>query len=85
VTDLGVKYLVPTSAALTDLGFTAADERALPAALMAMLPTGPSLDPVAAASGGEEKLPSCADSQQPGRLGTSPMGRGPQSDGKGAK
>jgi hypothetical protein len=57
VTDLGVKYLVPTTAALTALGYTASDERGLPAAMLAMLPTGPDLNPEAAANETGETSP----------------------------
>jgi hypothetical protein len=52
VTDLGVKYQVPSRAALADLGFTAADIRGLPDPLLRMLPSGPALDPKSAADGG---------------------------------
>ncbi|MFD4555915.1 type VII secretion protein EccB [Streptomyces sp. NPDC058469] len=57
VTDLGVKYLVPNTAALTALGYTVADERGLPAGMLQMLPTGPDLDPTAAASGSGKASP----------------------------
>ncbi|KUN29795.1 type VII secretion protein EccB [Streptomyces antibioticus] len=48
VTDNGVKYRVPSTAALEALGQSAASARALPAPLLSMLPTGPDLDPAAA-------------------------------------
>ncbi|MFG2945819.1 type VII secretion protein EccB [Streptomyces adustus] len=48
VTDTGVKYRVPSKAALEALGQAGASARALPAPLLSMLPTGPDLDPSAA-------------------------------------
>jgi type VII secretion protein EccB len=44
VTDTGVKYPVPTAADLSALGYRAAKAAALPAALLALIPTGPALD-----------------------------------------
>ncbi len=49
VTDQGVKYLVPSSAALADLGYRNAASVPVPTTLLALLPTGPGLDPAAAA------------------------------------
>jgi hypothetical protein len=51
VTDAGVKYPVPSDAAVTQLGYDPASEVELPDTLLSLLPTGPSLDPVAASSG----------------------------------
>lgn len=48
VADNGVKYRVPSKAALEALGHTTAEVRALPSPLLSMLPTGPDLDPAAA-------------------------------------
>ncbi|MEU4094802.1 type VII secretion protein EccB [Streptomyces sp. NPDC026673] len=48
VSDTGAKYRVPTSAALTSLGYTPADVVALPSTLLNMLPTGMDLAPEAA-------------------------------------
>ena len=44
VTDAGVKYPVPSSAAALALGYRAGQAAALPAALLGLLPTGPALD-----------------------------------------
>jgi type VII secretion protein EccB len=52
VTDAGEKYLVPSQAALSALGYGQNNEVALPAPLLSMLPSGPDLDP-AAASGAQ--------------------------------
>ncbi|MGW0998617.1 type VII secretion protein EccB [Streptomyces sp. NPDC002523] len=61
VTDSGVRYPVATGGALESLGYTAADVRGLPSALLMTLPTGATLDPTAAA-----KAPA-ADSGAPRR------------------
>ncbi|MEU3607797.1 type VII secretion protein EccB [Streptomyces sp. NPDC035033] len=50
VTDTGVRYAVPSDAALSSLGYSTADVRGVPAALLLMLPAGPDLDPAAAAN-----------------------------------
>jgi type VII secretion protein EccB len=44
VTGAGVKFPVPTAAAAAALGYRAGQAAALPAALLALLPTGPALD-----------------------------------------
>jgi type VII secretion protein EccB len=44
VTGLGVKFPVPTAAAATALGYRASAAQSLPAALLALVPTGPALD-----------------------------------------
>jgi type VII secretion protein EccB len=44
VTGLGVKFPVPSAKAAAALGYSAATARSLPAALLGLLPTGPSLD-----------------------------------------
>jgi type VII secretion protein EccB len=51
VTDAGVKYPVPSDAAVTQLGYDPTTEVELPNTLLSLLPTGPSLDPAAASSG----------------------------------
>ncbi|MFD8818715.1 type VII secretion protein EccB [Streptomyces sp. NPDC059627] len=51
VTETGTKYLVPSAAAAQDLGYDLSDARGLPAALLAMLPTGPDLSPQHAIAG----------------------------------
>ncbi|MCL6675206.1 type VII secretion protein EccB [Streptomyces panaciradicis] len=48
VTDAGVKYRMASSAAVTALGYGGTDAVGLPSPLLAMLPTGPDLDPAAA-------------------------------------
>jgi hypothetical protein len=45
VTDGGVKYPVPSSDALSALGYGSASVSAVPSAWMNLLPTGPALDP----------------------------------------
>jgi hypothetical protein len=50
VSDDGVKYRIPDSAALTALGYDEASAVRVPSTLLSMLPTGPELDPRAAAS-----------------------------------
>lgn len=50
ITDLGVRYPVPTSDVLTMLGYSGVTPQRLPAALVALLPIGHSLDPAAARS-----------------------------------
>ena len=44
VTDTGVRYPVPTAADVSALGYRASHAAALPAALLALLPSGPALD-----------------------------------------
>jgi type VII secretion protein EccB len=44
VTDLGIKYPIPSVSAARALGYQPAKAVALPAALLGLLPTGPSLD-----------------------------------------
>jgi type VII secretion protein EccB len=48
VTDAGMKYPVPSSDALAALGYGGTRPEAVAGTLLALLPTGPSLDPVAA-------------------------------------
>ncbi|MFE3270743.1 type VII secretion protein EccB [Streptomyces sp. NPDC059215] len=48
VGDTGAKYRVPTAEALTALGYEQTQVSAIPSTLLAMLPTGPDLDPRAA-------------------------------------
>ena len=48
VTDLGLKYPVPTAAVAKTLGYGAVDPVPVPTTLLALLPTGPVLDPAAA-------------------------------------
>jgi type VII secretion protein EccB len=50
VTDLGVRYPLPRVEVLDALGLGAAPRLRLPAGLVALLPTGPALDPAAAGS-----------------------------------
>ncbi|MFD3993247.1 type VII secretion protein EccB [Streptomyces sp. NPDC058583] len=61
VTDSGVRHPVAAGGALEALGYTAADVRGLPSALLMTLPTGAPLDPAAAA------MPPAADSGAPRR------------------
>jgi hypothetical protein len=49
VTDLGIRYVVPSREALAALGYGTAQPVRLPALLVARLPEGPALDPAAAA------------------------------------
>jgi len=48
VTDLGVKYAVPSPAVLLMLGYPPLDAVDVPASLVARIPSGPTLDPAAA-------------------------------------
>ncbi|WP_327249986.1 type VII secretion protein EccB [Streptomyces sp. NBC_01320] len=52
VTDSGVKYWLPSQEAVKALGYEGTRPQALPAPLLAMLPTGPDLDPESASTGG---------------------------------
>ncbi|MFF7634564.1 type VII secretion protein EccB [Kitasatospora sp. NPDC008050] len=52
VADNGVKYPLPSAAAAKQLGYSAASTQAVPQALLALLPSGPSLDP-SVLSGGQ--------------------------------
>jgi hypothetical protein len=52
VADNGVKYRVPSAAALQSLGYAQSDVEALPSPLLSMLPSGPDLSPETAAGGG---------------------------------
>lgn len=73
VADDGVKYRVPSAAALQSLGYAQSDVEALPSPLLSMLPSGPDLSPQTAAGGGAGAVttpPGCA----PG--GASPGGPG---------
>ncbi|GAA4792678.1 type VII secretion protein EccB [Streptomyces ziwulingensis] len=51
VTDEGVKYRVLSQEGLKALGYEGAEERTMPAPMLAMLPSGPDLTPEAASSG----------------------------------
>ncbi|MCX4745835.1 type VII secretion protein EccB [Kitasatospora sp. NBC_01287] len=51
VAENGVKYPLPSADAVKQLGYTGAPTQAVPQALLALLPSGPSLDPVALATG----------------------------------
>jgi len=48
ITDAGTKYPVPSQDALKSLGYGGASARPVAGTLLALLPTGPALDPVAA-------------------------------------
>lgn len=52
VADNGVKYPLPSAAAVKQLGYSGAPTQAVPQALLALLPSGPSLDPAALSGGG---------------------------------
>ena len=52
VTDAGVKYPLASADATTALGYSGVAALAAPGALLALLPTGPSLDPAELAAGG---------------------------------
>ncbi|MEV7598029.1 type VII secretion protein EccB [Kitasatospora sp. NPDC089797] len=52
VTDAGVKYPLPSSGAVKQLGYAKSVPTAVPHRLLDLLPTGPSLDPAALAGGG---------------------------------
>jgi type VII secretion protein EccB len=49
ITDLGIRYAVPSADALKALGFAASSATPIQAGLIALIPAGPTLDPVAAA------------------------------------
>jgi hypothetical protein len=48
VTDQGVRYPVPSTEVLATLGYAGVRPQRLPAALVALIPAGPALDPAAA-------------------------------------
>ena len=48
VTDLGLRYAVPTDAALTALGYQPTDAVKVLSSLVLRIPAGPALDPAAA-------------------------------------
>ncbi|MFC7548791.1 type VII secretion protein EccB [Plantactinospora sp. GCM10030261] len=48
ITDLGIKYAVPSGDALQLLGYTPGQAVAVPTALVSRIPSGPALDPAAA-------------------------------------
>jgi type VII secretion protein EccB len=52
VTDSGVRYPVPAPSVLILLGYSATSQVTLPATVLALLPTGPSLDPAKLVNGG---------------------------------
>lgn len=71
VADNGVKYRVPSGAALQALGYTNGDVVALPSPLLSMLPSGPDLNPEIAAGGGappSRHLRAVRTPKCPGRL-----------------
>ncbi|MER8184881.1 type VII secretion protein EccB [Kitasatospora sp. NPDC094015] len=61
VTDAGVKYPLPSAAAAKQLGYEKAAPDAVPGPLLALLPTGPSLDPAQLAAGGIVTQPAAPD------------------------
>ncbi|MGW3622025.1 type VII secretion protein EccB [Streptomyces sp. NPDC000880] len=75
VTEDGVKYRVAGEEALTALGYTAQDARALPSPLLAMLPTGPDLSPAAASgtTAATTTQPDCSAAAE--QAGHRPAGR----------
>ena len=73
VSDDGVKYRIPDSSALTALGYGEGSAVRMPSTLLSMLPTGPELDPRAAAS----------ESVTPVAAGSAVGGRTAQCDGGG--
>ncbi|WP_329569248.1 type VII secretion protein EccB [Kitasatospora sp. NBC_01266] len=52
VAENGVKYPLPSAAAVKQLGYTGAPAQPVPQALLALLPSGPGLDPAALTGGG---------------------------------
>ncbi|MEU6537081.1 type VII secretion protein EccB [Streptomyces sp. NPDC047000] len=78
VADDGVKYRVPSAAALKALGYTEADAVALPSPLLSMLASGPDLDPDAAAGDASVSVtpPGCGNGGGRASAGASP-GAGP--------
>jgi hypothetical protein len=52
VTDMGVKYPLPSAAAAKQLGYGDTAPTAVPGQLLGMLPSGPPLDPALLSSGG---------------------------------
>jgi type VII secretion protein EccB len=52
VGDDGVKFPIASAAVLTQLGYSAGSQITLPATVLGLLPTGPSLDPAELADGG---------------------------------
>jgi type VII secretion protein EccB len=74
VTDTGTKYRVPSAADMEALGYSTGQAVALPSPLLAMVPTGPDLSAVAAASGASlMTAPPCAG---PGPGGGAGLGQG---------
>ncbi|MET8635069.1 type VII secretion protein EccB [Streptomyces sp. NPDC004096] len=75
VADNGVKYRVPTAAALQALGYAQGDVEALPSPLLSMLPSGPDLSQQAAVggTGAVTTPPGCAPGGD--HLGVTPGGR----------
>ncbi|MEV7601194.1 type VII secretion protein EccB [Kitasatospora sp. NPDC089797] len=61
VTDAGVKYPLAAPAVAKQLGYGAAAPAGVPAALLALLPTGPSLDPAALTGAGPTAPAAAAD------------------------
>jgi type VII secretion protein EccB len=49
VTDLGIRYPLPSPAVAGQLGYAGASPAPVPSTILALLPTGPPLDPIAAA------------------------------------
>ena len=52
VTDSGVKFPIPAPSVLALFGYTESSQVTLPATVLALLPTGPSLDPAELVNGG---------------------------------
>jgi type VII secretion protein EccB len=52
VTDSAVKYPIPSAGVMTQLGYVPPESVTLPATVLSLLPTGPSLDPGTLAHGG---------------------------------
>jgi hypothetical protein len=61
VADNGVKYPLPSPAAAKQLGYAGTPTQAVPQALLALLPSGPSLDP-SVLSGGQVVVPAAGGS-----------------------
>ncbi|GGS95710.1 type VII secretion protein EccB [Streptomyces griseoviridis] len=79
VTDTGVAYPVPSGAAAQRLGYDSSAAVGLPARLLALLPTGPSLDPAALSARG--LVPAASAPGGPGGRATPDSGSGTGSSG----
>ncbi|MEU3560566.1 type VII secretion protein EccB, partial [Kitasatospora sp. NPDC006786] len=69
VTEAGVRYPLPSAAVVKQLGYGGATPVAVPAAVVALLPAGPSLDPAALADAAASGAPTVA-AVTPGVPGT---------------